>query len=86
MSEVQDGAGFTAPSTISSGAAEMPKNGGVVTKKSATKEAVKSTKGAGRNIKVMAIAKGWFDCKRIDPGMKLTVSESEYSEKWMQKI
>lgn len=82
--ENQAGAGFTAPPAVSesNGNAEVPKNGGVVTQKSATAKVAKKV----RNIKVMAIDKGWFDCKRIEVGMKFNVSAEEFSEKWMQKL
>ena len=82
--ENQAGAGFTAPPSI--GNAEAPKNDGVVTKKKAAKEAVASTKKVNRNIKVVAIDKGWFDAKRIAVGTKFNVSEEEFSAKWMQEI
>ena len=84
MSEVQKAGGFTAPPVH--GAAEVPKAGGVVTKKSMTKEATESSKKAVRNIKVVAIGKGWFDTDRMDVGAKFMVSEQEFSDKWMQKI
>lgn len=80
--EKQVGA-FQAPENV--GNAEAPKAGGQVTKKSLTKAAADSTKVV-RNIKVMAIAKGWFDCKRIEPGVKFNVSEKEFSPNWMEKI
>jgi len=79
------GAAFTAPS-LKSGNAELPQNSGQVTKKSASKSANESSKKVARDIKVIAISKGWFDAKRIEPGMKLTVSASEFSDKWMEKI
>lgn len=82
--ENQAGAGFTAPPSV--GNAEPPKNDGVVTKKKAAKEATASTKKVVRNIKVVAIDKGWFDAKRIAVGTKFNVSEEEFSEKWMQEI
>ena len=82
--ENQAGAGFTAPPSV--GNAEVPKNDGVVTKKKASKEAVASTKKVVRNIKVVAIDKGWFDSKRIAVGTKFNVSEEEFSAKWMQEI
>lgn len=82
--ENQAGAGFTAPPSI--GNAEPPKNDGVVTKKKAAKEATASTKKVVRNIKVVAIDKGWFDAKRIAVGTKFNVSEEEFSAKWMQEI
>jgi hypothetical protein len=80
----QAGAGFTAPPSV--GNAEPSKNGGVVTKKKASKEATESAKKVVRNIKVVAIDKGWFDCKRIAVGTKFNVSEEEFSAKWMQEI
>lgn len=90
MSEVQnqDGAGFSAPPAIkkNEGAADTPKAGGVLTAKKASGAAAKSTKSTKRDIKVVAIDKGWFDCKRVLPGMKFTVSEQEFSASWMQKI
>ena len=74
--------GFTPPT----GNADLPKSGGVVNQKASTKAAAKSVKGTARDIKVVAVAKGWFDCKRIEPGMKFNVSEKEFSDKWMEKI
>lgn len=78
------GGGFKPPENM--GVAQAPKPKGQVTKTSVTKEAVKATKKVVRNIKVMAIAKGWFDTKRIEPGHKFNVSEDEFSPNWMQKI
>lgn len=83
MSEENQAGAFTAPPAIASGNAMPNKNAGQVSKKSATE---KVTKPAARNIKVVAIDKGWFDCKRIVPGQKFAVAEHEFSEKWMEKI
>ena len=85
MEENQAG-GFTAPSSVKSGNADLPKAGGQVTKKSVSKEAMNSVKTIKRDIKVVAISKGWFDCRRIEPGVKFMVSSTEFSEKWMEKI
>ena len=74
--------GFTPPT----GNAETPKRGGVMTADKATKSAAKSVKATKRDIKVVAIDKGWFDCKRVPIGTKLQVSEDEFSDSWMQKI
>lgn len=74
--------GFTPPF----GNAEVPKSGGVVSQKSTTKAAMASTKETKRNIKVVATARGWFDCKRIVPGTKFMISAQEFSDKWMEKI
>ena len=84
MDNKNQAGGFTPPTGM--GNAELPKAGGVVSQKSTTKAALTSAKETKRNIKVVAIAKGWFDCKRIVPGTKLMVSEQEFSEKWMEKI
>lgn len=85
MEENQKG-GFTAPASVKAGNAEAPKFAGQVTKKSTSKEALNSVKSTKRDVKVVAMTKGWFDCKRIEPGMKFMVSDSEFSEKWMEKI
>lgn len=82
MENENQAGGFTPPP----GSAELPKAGGVVNQKAATKAATKAVKGTPRSIKVVAFAKGWFDCKRIEPGMKFMVSDAEFSEKWMEKI
>lgn len=82
----QAGAGFTAPPSANLGPADMPKAGGQYTKKVASKVSAESVKEKVRNVKVVAIAKGWFDARRIEPGMKFTVAESEFSKVWMQKI
>ena len=83
MSEENQAGAFTAPPAVTSGNADFNKNAGQVSKKSAT---AKVAKPAGRNIKVVAIDKGWFDCKRIVPGQKFAVAEHEFSDKWMEKI
>ena len=85
MEENQAG-GFTAPTSVKSGNADLPKHGGQVTKKSVSKEAMNAVKTTKRDIKVVAIAKGWFDCRRIEPGMKFMVTSTEFSDKWMEKI
>lgn len=84
MENQNQAGGFTPPTGI--GNAELPKSGGLVNQKSTTKAAAASVKENKRNIKVVAIAKGWFDCKRIVPGTKFMVSAQEFSEKWMEKI
>lgn len=83
MSEENQAGAFTAPPAVASGNADVNKNVGQVSKKSATAKVAKPT---ARNIKVVAIDKGWFDCKRIVPGQKFAVSAEEFSEKWMEKI
>ena len=102
MSEQQNTTGgFQAPPSVDStanGAAQPPKNTGVMDKTKATKSAKKSVlaaqaaeqvegaKSTKRDIQVVAIQKGWFDCKRIPIGKKFMVSEAEFSEKWMEKL
>ena len=83
MSEENQAGAFTAPPAVTSGNADVNKNVGQVSKKSATAKVAKPT---ARNIKVVAIDKGWFDCKRIVPGQKFAVSAEEFSAKWMQEI
>lgn len=83
--ENQAGAGFTAPPVLS-GNADLPKSGGRVTVKSETQAATKSAKKNVRDINVVALEKGWFDCMRIVAGDKFKVSEQEFSSRWMQKI
>ena len=84
MENTKNKGAFTAPPTVT-GNAELPVNTGVMDAKKASKKAIEETKKS-RNIKVVALDKGWFDCTRVEPGTKFVVSEEEFSSIWMEKI
>lgn len=65
------------------GSADITKYSGAVTKDAAT---AKVAKPKPRNIKVKAIAKGWFDNKRKNVGDQFMVNDAEMSDLWMVKI
>ncbi len=80
MAKQNEGVVFATPKNV--GNAEPPVEGGIINKKTLVKETSKPV----RNIKVVALDKGFFDHARIEPGDKFMVSEQEFSELWMEKI
>ena len=68
MAKQNEGVVFATPKNV--GNAEPPVEGGIINKKTLVKETSKPV----RNIKVVALDKGFFDHARIEPGINSLIS------------